>query len=520
MDLTMPGIPTPTAHASPRRSVGRIAGAVLVTLSLSLTFTAPAVALDDIRDRIDEVEQRRGQTQQEAEALDDSIADLGEDLDHTSSDLVAADRRLTQTDAEVDQAQIDVAAAEAELADAEVDAERIETELALARANEEKIEASLQDNAEEQEDSREAVGAIARESYKNGGVGTLALTLDVISGEGDAVEEMAMARTVMRVQDNTLNRLATQQAEQVAEQDRLTGVRREIALLLAEAEANVLRKQGARDAAEDSKRALETLQARQQTEKTALEDEKKKFEAQLGQAQAEADDLEGQLADLAREKHGLDIEAETERQRIAAEEARLRAAAQERARQEAEAQAAAEREARAQADTGAAASSQSNAAPAPQPAAAPAPAPAPAPQPAVAPAPAASSGFLSAPSSAPVSSSFGYRTHPILGTQRLHAGMDYAGGCGSPIRAAADGMIIGTPFTSGGGHKIIIDHGVHRGVNVTTTSSHMSSYALRSGSVSRGQVIGYVGTTGLSTACHLHFETRENGIPVDPRTWL
>ncbi|MGB5934272.1 MAG: M23 family metallopeptidase [Ornithinimicrobium sp.] len=107
-----------------------------------------------------------------------------------------------------------------------------------------------------------------------------------------------------------------------------------------------------------------------------------------------------------------------------------------------------------------------------------------------------------------------------MGIQRLHAGMDYAGACGSPILAAADGTIIGTPFTSGGGNKIIIDHGVHRGVNLTTTSAHMSSYAVRSGSVSRGQVIGYVGTTGLSTGCHLHFETRENGIAVDPRTWL
>ncbi|MGB6004293.1 MAG: peptidoglycan DD-metalloendopeptidase family protein [Ornithinimicrobium sp.] len=526
MDLPTTCIPTPITPISPRRSRGRLTGALLVTLSLSLTFTAPAVALDDIRDRMDEVEQQRGQTQQEADALDDSMDALGEDLDETSTELVAADQKLKQTNAEVDQAQIELATAEAELADAEADAERIETELALARANEEKIEASLQDNAEEQEDSREAVGAIARESYKTGGVGTLALTLDVISGEGDAVEEMAMARTVMRVQDNTLDRLATQQAEEVVEQDRLKGVRREIALLLAEAEANVLRKQDARDVADESKRALEALQTRQRTDKAALEKEKKNFEGQLAQAEGEADDLEAQLAKLAQEKHGLDIEEEAEKQRIAAEEARLRAETQERARQEAaaaarreaEAQEAAEREAQAQADAAAAASSQSNAAPAPQPA--PTPAPAPAPQPAPAPAPAPSSGFLSAPSSAPVSSLFGFRTHPVLGIQRLHAGMDYAGACGSPILAAADGTIIGTPFTSGGGNKIIIDHGVHRGVNLTTTSAHMSSYAVRSGSVSRGQVIGYVGTSGLSTGCHLHFETRENGIAVDPRTWL
>lgn len=507
-----------TSSIPRRRARRRLAGALLVALTLSLTSTAPAAALDDIRDRMDEVEQEQGQTKQNADAVDDSINDLGEDLDDTSAELVAADKKLKQTNAEVEQAKVDLADAEAELADAAADAERIETELALARANEDKIEASLQENAHEQEDSRVAVGAIARESYKTGGVGTLALTLDVISGEGDAVEEMAMARTVIRVQDNTLDRLATQQAEEVVEQDRLVGVRREIALLLAEAEANVLRKEDARDQADESKKALERLQARQGTEKAALEEEKTNFEGQLAQAQGEADDLEAQLADLATEKHGLEIEEEAEKQRIAAEEARRRAEAQERVRQEAAAQARREAEAQAEADAAAAARSQGNSRSTPKPAPVP-PAPKPAPAPAPAPRP-ASSGLLSAPSSAPISSPFGYRTHPILGIQRLHAGMDYAGGCSSPILAPASGTIIAAQFTSGGGNKIILDHGVHRGVNLTTTYSHMASYAVRSGSVSRGQVIGYVGDTGLSTGCHLHFETRENGIPVDPRTWL
>ncbi|MGB7447611.1 MAG: M23 family metallopeptidase, partial [Ornithinimicrobium sp.] len=117
-------------------------------------------------------------------------------------------------------------------------------------------------------------------------------------------------------------------------------------------------------------------------------------------------------------------------------------------------------------------------------------------------------------------SSFGYRTHPILGTQRLHAGIDYAGGCGSPVLAPADGRVIAATVSGAGGNKLIIDHGVQRGVNLTTTYAHLSSYAVTSGSVSRGQLIAYVGTTGLSTACHLHFETRENGIAVDPRGWL
>lgn len=98
--------------------------------------------------------------------------------------------------------------------------------------------------------------------------------------------------------------------------------------------------------------------------------------------------------------------------------------------------------------------------------------------------------------------------------------MDYGAACGTPVYAPADGVIIGTPYTPGGGNKMVIDHGVQRGVNLTTTYAHLQGYALRSGSVSRGQLVAYVGTTGLSTGCHLHFETRENGTAVNPRNWL
>ena len=72
------------------------------------------------------------------------------------------------------------------------------------------------------------------------------------------------------------------------------------------------------------------------------------------------------------------------------------------------------------------------------------------------------------------------------------------------------------------GNYVTIDHGVLRGVNLTTTYMHFQSAAsVGAGqSVSRGQVIGYVGTTGASTGCHLHFETRENGSAVNARSWL
>ena len=139
------------------------------------------------------------------------------------------------------------------------------------------------------------------------------------------------------------------------------------------------------------------------------------------------------------------------------------------------------------------------------------------------PAPPPSSSVLQAPSSAPISSEFGLRFHPIHNTWRLHAGRDYGAACGTPVRAAASGTVISAlpPGSTGGyGNQVVIDHGVQRGTSLATTYNHLQSFAVSGGKVSRGQVIGYVGTTGTSTGCHLHFETRANGTPVDPRGWL
>jgi murein DD-endopeptidase MepM/ murein hydrolase activator NlpD len=129
-------------------------------------------------------------------------------------------------------------------------------------------------------------------------------------------------------------------------------------------------------------------------------------------------------------------------------------------------------------------------------------------------------GFLSPPSNAWISSEFGMRFHPILHYWRLHAGRDYAGACGSPIYAAANGTVISAGWGGGYGNRVMIDHGIVGGVDLVTTYNHMSRIVARGGHIRRGQIVGYVGTTGESTGCHLHFETYEDGVPKDPRRWL
>lgn len=126
-------------------------------------------------------------------------------------------------------------------------------------------------------------------------------------------------------------------------------------------------------------------------------------------------------------------------------------------------------------------------------------------------------GELFWPTSGPIVSGFGYRTHPVYGTTRFHSGVDIDGACGQPIFAAEDGTVLSAGYNGGYGNATVIDHGD----GLSTLYGHQSSLGVSSGqSVKHGQQIGLVGTTGLSTGCHLHFEVRINGEPVDPVPYL
>ncbi|MEO7130003.1 MAG: M23 family metallopeptidase, partial [Dermatophilaceae bacterium] len=131
------------------------------------------------------------------------------------------------------------------------------------------------------------------------------------------------------------------------------------------------------------------------------------------------------------------------------------------------------------------------------------------------------SNFLSYPAHGPTTSGFGMRWHPVLQKWMLHDGLDWGIACGTPVYAAADGEIIGAGWrASGWGNQVLIDHGMHRGVDLVTSYNHLSSIVKFGGQVNRGQLIAYSGTTGYSTGCHLHFGTYEDGTPVNPRNWL
>jgi murein DD-endopeptidase MepM/ murein hydrolase activator NlpD len=123
------------------------------------------------------------------------------------------------------------------------------------------------------------------------------------------------------------------------------------------------------------------------------------------------------------------------------------------------------------------------------------------------------SGMLQRPVPGNVSSNFGLRLHPILGYTRMHTGVDFRAGYGTPILAATDGKVILAGRAGGYGNQVRLAHSG----GLVTTYSHMSRIVAQSGStVRQGQVIGYVGSTGLATGPHLHYELYRNGVPVNP----
>ncbi|MGH2749188.1 MAG: murein hydrolase activator EnvC family protein [Actinomycetota bacterium] len=126
-------------------------------------------------------------------------------------------------------------------------------------------------------------------------------------------------------------------------------------------------------------------------------------------------------------------------------------------------------------------------------------------------------GQLLWPANGPVTSGYGYRTHPIFGDQRFHSGIDIGAPYGAPVFAADSGTVAFVGAMSGYGNVVVIDHGG----GLATTYNHLSGFYVGDGQrVGRGTTIAAVGCTGYCTGPHLHFEVRVNGSPVDPMPYL
>lgn len=124
------------------------------------------------------------------------------------------------------------------------------------------------------------------------------------------------------------------------------------------------------------------------------------------------------------------------------------------------------------------------------------------------------------PVSGPISSGFGLRLHPVLRVWKLHDGTDFAAPCGTPIRAPYAGRVRQVSRHPAYGNRLLLDHGLVSGRRVRTSYNHAARFVVPAGArVVRGQVLGFVGSTGYSTGCHLHLSLWLDGRLANPMSW-
>jgi len=408
-----------------------------------------------------------------ADDLEDQLVDVSGDIGDVRSALHGAEAdqsgiaaAILDTDDRLRRLVGDLAQTEADLAAVTADVDRGRANLNTIRAELEARYAALERTRVDLSLTRERARQRALEIYMVGGqdLGSLVFGADQVTelSVGLQYANQVMDATDRLVKGLTaLERSADQQATRIAGQEREMDADVE----LLESHEGVISELRARVA--EQKQSVEQQLAQQQNQLAQLKEEISFFEDELVKLEQE----QGRVEALIRQQQ------EEEAARKAAAEAAARAAAEEN-----DGGGGSDDDA---ADDGAGSGG--------------------------------GSGSFIRPVPGRITSSYGYRIHPIYGTRKLHAGVDMTASSGTPIKAADSGRIILASWYGGYGNAVIIDHGD----GLATLYAHQSSLAVSYGDrVSAGEVIGYVGNTGLSTGAHLHFEVRVNGSPVDPVPYL
>jgi len=462
----------PPRPVTSRPLTGRFARGIAATvaaLSMITAFGVPAGA--------DELDDRKSQLQQEMAAQSDAVEDANADLsaavgrhNEAKANLAAAEAKLAKAEAAERDAQALDELRAAELEAAEIALGKAEADVAAALAALESVNRRINEEV------------LVTTQQSDGLLNLALLFTDVTTSNLNQRAQLAQTlfdSSAKQLDELEMRRLALEDAQAAAD------AARDTADAARQAAAEQLR---ARQAAADEAAALRTEVARLVEEAAAAQ------QAAQGQLAAE----EARQAALQQEAASVEARIQARiaaAKKAAAEKAAREKAAREKAARDAAAKAAADKAAAAKK---AATTSRSTGTVS---------------RPAVA---APTSRFLM-PVGARITSRYGMRLHPVLGYWKLHDGTDFGASCGTPIRAAEDGVVSERYYNAGYGNRLMIDHGLIDGDYVTTGYNHASRYTVRVGQrVSRGQVIGYVGNTGYSTGCHLHLMVWEDGSVVNP----
>ncbi|MDN4483048.1 M23 family metallopeptidase [Demequina lignilytica] len=439
-----------------RSRIALVAAAGTFALALLLGFTLSGASAMGGFQTASSYDDDIDDAKAQQEALEKKIEALEAELEDTDAAIVEAAKKLLETEAKLPAAQAELDEANDKVDEALVQQKLVADKLAAAEAQDQAISDQITADEARIDELQDIVAALARAQYQ--GVGDDE-ALGLVFGSTTSqefIDAFAAEHNASRVQSNALADM-----EEIAAVNRNRGARQEavrdyIVELKAEADALVVETQRLQAIAEEKKAALDAIIA----EQTAI---KKELEAQKAQAIAKQKELAAQQ-DATRDKI-----KELVKKKLAEEEAKRKAA-----------EAAAN-------NTGTIAK-----------------------------------GVLAYPTAVPyITSSYGMRYHPVLHYWRLHAGTDFRAYCGTPIYAAREGRVQWSTWMSGFGNQVMVDHGIVNGKSLMTSYNHLTRSVVSSGQyVTQGQLLGYSGNTGTSTACHLHFEVYVNGDTVNPMTLI
>lgn len=419
-----------------------------------------------------------------ASSLEAARSEAVQKMNSIRSNMAGTQSMISQTRGQVATVQAEIRALDAQITQVNIKIDQLNGEMQKLQAEIAQTKAELEAAKAELLEKKDLYGKRLRAMYIANDRGYLDILLD----STDATSIIGNARMIRSI--------ATSDRELIDEINAKVKEIEEKQALLAEQEKQLAKKQ---EQARIERSNLEAANAQKTGYMNSLMSNLSAYEAQYDAMLRESDAIESQIAnlDLSIQKAKEEESARIAKQRAAAEEARRE--------KEAAARKASRSTGRVQSTRSASVNS----------------------------APAVSNDVVShgekatpeartgelywpVPGHHRITSPFGYRIHPILKYRKLHTGVDIGAPNGTPVVSAASGTVIASRFMSGYGNCIMIDHG-----GKVTVYAHLSSRAVSPGqSVSAGETIGYVGSTGMSTGAHLHFEVRVNGAVQNPLNYL
>jgi murein DD-endopeptidase MepM/ murein hydrolase activator NlpD len=453
---------------------------LVIAAGLVLAALTPAWAADP-DDRKREVERQLEQIQAELHQSTQALNEATQSFEAAQAQLPAAEQALAAAQQALAAAQDRLALAQGELAAAKAADAAAAEKLAAAEQRVRDQEAKIAEVTSRIEGKRASMSQVAVQAYQQGAMGQLVNLVTVFEAENlqEFTSRMAYAQSVINAEGTILTDLKDDRAELANERVILEELREEAQRLREEAARRLEETKRLEAAARDAAAQAAEMEGQARAAKAAVD-------GLVGQRSSAVQAAEQAKADDAAQYAAL----EAERDRIDAEIAEIARKAREEAARKSSTSSSSSSSGGSSSGGSSSGSGGSSS---------------------------RSSSTLGYPVANPyITSPYGMRVHPVTGVYKLHDGTDFRAYCGTPIRAAAAGTVEWARYRGGYGNQVLISHS-----SLMTSYSHLSRFAASSGErVSKGEVIGYSGSTGYSTACHLHFMVYVDGVRTDPMRYL